>query len=177
MGSIGHEAHHIDYNEIARQAAEACGGQAHYVSAPAILGSGTAAEFVAANPTLQYSLTLANSSDVYVVGLGTLESDQLYARVGLIRDHELNDLRGRAVGDICGRFFDIDGKEQPTAFANRIVGIELERLRAASMSIGVAGGDDKVAPLLGALRGGYINALVSDEHTLQALLRLEDEDR
>ncbi|MCC6802292.1 MAG: sugar-binding transcriptional regulator [Anaerolineae bacterium] len=176
MGSIGHEAHHIDYNEIARKAADSLGGQAHYVSAPAILGSGNAAEFVAANPTLRHSLGLASSADVYVVGLGTLESDQLYARVGLIRDHELGDLRGRAVGDICGRFFDIDGKEQSTAFADRIVGIELEHLHAAPLSIGVAGGDDKVAPLLGALRGGYVNALVSDEHTLQALLRLEDEN-
>lgn len=176
MGSIGHEAHQIDYNEIARQAAEAWGGQAFYVSAPAILGSGSAADFVAANPTLQYSLKLANSADVYVVGLGTLESDQLYARVGLIRDHELDDLRERAVGDICGRFFDIDGREQSTAFASRIVGVELDRLRAAPLSVGVAGGDDKVAALLGALRGSYINVLISDERTVQALLRLEDEN-
>jgi deoxyribonucleoside regulator len=176
MGSIGHEAHQIDYNEVARQAAEAWGGQAYYLSAPAILGAGRAAEFVASNPSLQYSLALANSADRVVVGLGSLESDQLYVRAGLIREDELNDLRGRAVGDICGRFFDIDGHEQPTAFAERIVGIELVRLRAVSLSIGVAGGDDKVAPLLGALRGGYINVLISDERTIQALLRFEDEN-
>lgn len=180
MGSIGHEAHQIDYNEIARQAAEALGGKAYYVSAPAILGAGSgahsAAEFVAANPTLRYSMALANAADVYVVGLGTLESDQLYARVGLIHADELDDLRGHAVGDICGRFFDIDGHEQPTAFAGRIVGVGLDSLRKARLSVGVAGGDDKVAPLLGALRGGYINALVSDEHTIQALLRMEDEN-
>lgn len=177
MGSIGHEAHQIDYNEIARKAAEALGGKAYYVSAPAILGagSGSAAEFTAANPTLQYSLDIANTADIYVVGLGTLESDQLYARVGLIRERELSDLRGRAVGDICGRFFDIDGEELPTAFASRIVGIELERLKTAPLSVGVAGGDDKVAPLLGALRGESINVLVSDERTIQALLKLEDE--
>ncbi len=176
MGSIGHEAHQIDYNEVARHAAEAWSGQAYYLSAPAILGAGSAAEFVAANPTLQSSLAVTNSADVYVVGLGTLESDQLYARVGLIRDYELDDLRGRAVGDICGRFFDIDGREQPTAFGERIVGIELERLRAAKLSVGVAGGDDKVAALLGALRGRYLNVLISDERTIQALLRLEDEN-
>ncbi|MEO8395806.1 MAG: sugar-binding transcriptional regulator, partial [Chloroflexota bacterium] len=176
MGSIGHEAHQIDYNEVARQAAEAWGGQAYYVSAPAILGAGRAAEFVAANPTLQYSLALANSAELYVVGLGSLESDQLYARVGLLRDDELDDLRGRAVGDICGRFFDINGHEQSSGFAERIVGIELARLKAARLSIGVAGGDDKVAPLLGALRGKYINVLISDERTIQALLRLEDEN-
>ncbi len=180
MGSIGHEAHQIDYNEIAREAAAAWEGMAYYLSAPAILGAGlgagSAAEFVRANPTLGYSMALANSADVYVVGLGTLESDQLYVRVGLISDRDLDDLRGLAVGDICGRFFDLDGQEQLTAFAGRIVGVELERLRAARLSVGVAGGDDKVAALLGALRGGYINVLVSDERTIQALLRLEDEN-
>lgn len=176
MGSIGHEAHQIDYNEIAREAAEAWGGKAYYVSAPAILGAGSAAEFVAANPTLGYSMGLANSADVYVVGLGTLESDQLYARVGLISERELDELRGLAVGDICGRFFDLEGREQPTAFAGRIVGVELDRLRSARLSVGVAGGDDKVAPLLGALRGGCINTLISDERTIQALLRLDDEN-
>jgi len=175
MGSIGHEAHQIDYNEIARQAAEAWGGQAYYVSAPAILGAGSAADFVAANPSLQYSLALANSADIYIVGLGSLESDQLYAKAGLVRETELEAVRGRAVGDICARFFDIDGQEQPTAFAERIVGIELAQLRTARLSIGVAGGDDKVAPLLGALRGKYIHMLISVKRTIQALLRFEDE--
>lgn len=175
MGSIGHEAHQIDYNEIAREAAAAWEGKAFYLSAPAILGAGSAAEFVAANPTLGYSMALANAADVYVVGLGTVETDQLYARVGLISARDLDALRGLAVGDICGRFFDLNGHELPTAFADRIVGIELESLHAARLSVGVAGGDDKVAALLGALRGGYINVLVSDERTIQALLRLDDE--
>ncbi len=175
MGSIGHEAQKIDYNEIARKAADAWGGQAYYVSAPAILGSGSAAEFVAANPTLQYSLDLASSADIYVVSPGTLESDQLYARVGLIREDDLNQVYVHAVSNICARYFDIKGQEKVTPFTERIIGIDLKHLRNAKLSIAVAGGDDKVAPLLGAVRGGYINALVSDERTLQALLRLDDE--
>ncbi len=176
MGNIGHEAHNIDYNEIARKAGEAMGAQVHYVSAPAILGqgSGRAATLVKANPTLEYALSLARHADAYVVGLGSLESDQLYARVGLIQQAELNDLKGRAVGDICGRFFDLMGVEQPSAFNDRIVGIELEDLRHAHFSIGVAGGADKVAPLLGALRGRLINMLVSDEQTVHSLLALDD---
>lgn len=175
MGSIGHEAQQIDYNEIVRKAADAWGGQAYYVSAPAILGSGSAAEFVAANPMLKSSLDLASSADVYMVGLGTLASDQLYARVGLIREDDLRQVYVHAVSNICARFYDIKGQEQPTPFAERIVGIDLHHLRAASLSIGVAAGDDKVAPLLGAVRGGYLNAIISDERTLQALLRLDNQ--
>ncbi|MBI5668559.1 MAG: hypothetical protein HZC41_11185 [Chloroflexi bacterium] len=176
MGNIGHEAHKIDYNEIARHAAEALGGKVYYLSAPAILGkgSGRAADLIRANPPLDYALSLARQANVYVVGIGSLESDQLYVRSGLIGQDELDDLKTRAVGDICGRFIDIHGQEQPSAFADRIVGVELDDLRGAAFAVGVAGGADKVAPLLGALRGGIINVLVSDEKTIQRILELDD---
>ncbi|HLU08608.1 MAG TPA: sugar-binding transcriptional regulator [Oceanobacillus sp.] len=174
MGNIGHEAHNLDYNEIARQAAESLGGRVVYVSAPAILGkgSGKASDLVKANPSLDYALSLAKRADIYMVGIGSIESDQLYARTGVLREEELEDLHSRAVGDICGRFFDIEGQAQIAMFEDRIVGIELEDLRHAEYAIGIAGGADKAASVLGALRSGYINALVSDEQTIQTVLQM-----
>jgi deoxyribonucleoside regulator len=175
MGNIGHEAHNIDYNEIARQAAEALGGRVYYVSAPAILGkaSGRADDLIKANPALESALSLAKSADVYMVGIGSIESDQLYTRTGLLQDEELDDLRKqRAVGDICGHFFNIEGQQQKSAFEEQLVGIQLDDLRRAEYAIGVAGGTDKVVSVLGALRGEFINTLVSDEQTIQSLLKL-----
>lgn len=174
MGNIGHEAHGIDYNEIARQAAEALSGRVYYVSAPAILGkrAGKARDFIEANPGLRHSLSLARQADVLVVGLGSLESDQLYTQAGLIDPAELDMLRGRAVGDICGRFFDRQGREIVTPFADRTIGIDLHDVRETQVRIGVAGGEDKVEPILGALRGEYINVLVSDEITVRRLIAL-----
>lgn len=178
MGNIGHEAHQIDYNEIARQAADILGGKVFYVSAPAILGngSGKAETFIHANPTLEFSLSLAKTADVFIVGMGSLESDLLYTRVGLIQHSELDALRGQAVGDICGRFFDSDGHEQPSPFSDRIVGIELDDLRKAKYAVAVAGGDDKAAPLLGAIRGGFINVIVSDERTIRQIIELDEQE-
>ena len=172
MGNIGHEAHNIDYNEIARQAAAALGGRAYYVSAPAILGkrSGTAHALVNANPSLQYALSLAREAQIYIIGIGSMESDQLYVRNGLIPQDEFDDLRQHAVGDICGRFFDVYGRVQPSAFSERIVGVEIEDLQRAHYAIGVAGGAEKIPSILGALRGQHVNVLVSDEATVQALL-------
>lgn len=176
MGNLGHEAHQIDYNEIAREAASALGGRAFYVSAPAILGngSGAAADLIAANPMLSQALSLARQADICIVGLGSMESDQVYTRFGLIHEDELQSLAGRAVGDICGRFFDLDGREQSSPFADRIIGIELEDLKRARLTIGVAGGPDKAAPLLGAIRGGLINVVISDEATVRSMLALDD---
>jgi deoxyribonucleoside regulator len=175
MGNIGHEAHNVDYNEIARKAADALGARVYYLSAPAILGkgSGKASDLIMTNPPLEYALSLARHANVYVVGLGSLEIDQVYVRAGLIQQPELDDLRERAVGDICGRFFDSHGEEQQSAFADRIIGIELNDLRDASLAVGVAGGQDKVAPLLGALRGGFLNVLISDEQTVRSIVAVD----
>lgn len=178
MGNIGHEAHGIDYNEIARQAADALAGRVYYVSAPAILGkrTGSARNFIEANPMLSHALGLAKEADVIASGLGSLESDQLYAQAGLLDDSDLDALRGRAVGDICGRFFDLKGTAVIAPFAHRTIGIELEDLRQSPVSVGIAGGTDKVEPLLGALRGQYINVLVTDEYTVRQLIDLAEQE-
>ncbi len=176
MGNLGHEAHRIDYNEIAREAAETFGGRPIYMSAPAILGtgSGSAVDFISSNPMLLEALEQARGAEIFVVGLGSIESDLVYTRFGLLNKEEFDDLHGQVVGDICGRFFDINGFEKPTAFNDRIVGIDLADIKDATLSIGVAGGPDKVAPLLGAIRGSLINVLISDEQTVHSILALDD---
>ncbi|MEW5817257.1 MAG: sugar-binding domain-containing protein [Spirochaetota bacterium] len=176
MGNLGHEAHGIDYNEITRVAAHAFGAKPYFISSPAILGegSGNAADIVNANKTIRDVLEMAHRGDIYVVGLGTVKSDQLYVRVGMIQQKELDELGGNAAGDIFGRFFDIRGNELSSAFAERIIGVELEDLRRSNLSIGVAAGPDKAAPLLGALRGKFINVVVSDENTIQSVIAMNE---
>lgn len=176
MGNLGHEAHKIDYNEIARVAAEKLGGKVHFLSAPAILGagSGSAQEFLNTNPMVASALTIANEADFFILGIGSMESDLIYTRFGLIQEEELRELKGKVVGDMCGRFFDIQGNEVGSAFEERLIGINLQSMQNAKYAFAVGGGPDKVAPLLGAIRGKWINGLVSDEQTINSLLTLDD---
>ena len=53
---------------------------------------------------------------------------------------------------------------------DRVIGLSLEELCRIPMKIGLAGGDNKVEALWGALRGGYINVLITDELTARNLL-------
>lgn len=176
MGNLGHEVHQIDYNEIAREAARKVGGNLTLMNAPAILGpgSGPTEDFITANPMLEEAYNLARSAEIFVCGIGSLESDLVYTRFGLITTSELEDLHGRAVGDIFGRFYDIHGNKKISKFDERVVGVDLKDLNDSRLSIGVAGGPDKVSPLLGAIRGNHINVLISDEQTVQSLLALDD---
>ena len=60
----------------------------------------------------------------------------------------------------------VDGLEA----RSQMLGALLERLRALPYSIGMAASREKVPAILGALRGHYINVLITDEETAKILL-------
>jgi deoxyribonucleoside regulator len=51
-----------------------------------------------------------------------------------------------------------------------VVGISPQALRNIDTVIGMAGGADKIEAITGALRGGFINILVTDELTAERVL-------
>lgn len=176
MGNVGHEAMEIDFNQMARAAAEAFGARIFFMNAPAILGSGTVAELIEANPSIHEALKLAHAADVYLFGIGSMSSDLIFTRGGIFELRDLEHLRqAGAVGDICAHFFDRAGVEVPSAFIDRIVGISLADLRSNALTIAVAGGPDKVLPLIGALHGGFVKVLITDEQTAHAMLEYVSE--
>jgi lsr operon transcriptional repressor len=75
-----------------------------------------------------------------------------------------------AVGDVAGVHFDLKGRNVCSAFCKRLVTINKDDLSSIPLRIGVAGGQGKVVPILGALRGGYINFVVTDGDTAKAVL-------
>jgi deoxyribonucleoside regulator len=54
----------------------------------------------------------------------------------------------------------------------RIVGISLDTLLRIETVIGVAGSSRKGAAILGALRGGYVNVLITDDQAAKKVLAL-----
>ena len=75
-----------------------------------------------------------------------------------------------AVGVIAGRFFDVQGEWIKGAMDDRLMGITLDEVRQIPTRIAVAGGSDKVDSILGALRGGFANVLITDEQTARSIL-------
>jgi DNA-binding transcriptional regulator LsrR (DeoR family) len=171
MGNVGHEAMEIDFNQMARAAAQAFGARIFFMNAPAILGSGTVTELITANPSINEALKLAHAADVYLFGIGSMTSDLIFTRGGILKRKDLEQLRqAGSVGDICAHFYNIEGIEVPSAFGDRIVGINLDDLRSDALTVAVAGGADKVLPVIGALRGGFVKVLITDEQTALSVL-------
>ena len=77
------------------------------------------------------------------------------------------------VGDILGQFFDASGSVVRLPIHDRRIGIELSDLAQIPKVVGVAGGLHKVEAILGALRGGFLDVLVTNELAALRLLELE----
>jgi lsr operon transcriptional repressor len=80
-----------------------------------------------------------------------------------------------AVGDVSGHHFDVDGLTPDIDFHSRLVGIAKKDLLGIPTRLGVAGGEAKVKAILGALRGNYINRLVTDSGAAAQVLELAAE--
>ena len=77
-----------------------------------------------------------------------------------------------AVGEICARFFDVEGRPCVTALDRRMIAVDLIQLRTVRLVVGVACGKQKAAAILGAVRGGYVKSLVTDDVTATEVLAL-----
>jgi DNA-binding transcriptional regulator LsrR (DeoR family) len=174
VGAVGEGDPLIDGPELARLLAGVCGGEFRYLHAPLLVEDAQARDILLQEPTIRETLALARRAEVALVGIGTpLPEHSSLLRAGYLDTPALVQLESQGVvGDICGRHYDAQGREVDIELNRRIVGIRLEALREIDRVIGVSGGEDKAEAILGALRGGYVDVLVTDDVTAKRLLAL-----
>lgn len=167
-GSIVAPAH---INEVTRRIAHAFRGDWFLLAAPAVVESSAIREALAREELVSTVLDMGRSADIAVIGVGTPDHHSGAVALGHISEDEMLVIKELgAAGEICYRFFDAQGTPCNSPLDNRIVGISLDELRRIPVKIGLAGGENKVEAIIGALRGGYINVLITDEITARDLL-------
>jgi lsr operon transcriptional repressor len=125
-------------------------------------------------PTIQQVLAQARGVQHAIVGVGTPTADATIVHMGYLDGDDARGLRERGVvGDILGQFFDADGHVVDLPIHDRRIGIDLADLAHIPKVIGVAGGRHKADAILGALHGGFLDVLVTNELVAIRLLQLE----
>ena len=71
---------------------------------------------------------------------------------------------------MLSHFLDKNGNPISIELEDRLMSTPLEELRKLDNVIGVAGGARKAEAILAALRGGYLDVLITDEDTAKLLL-------
>ena len=109
-------------------------------------------------------------ADVALVGIGTLDNSVFVER-GVLSAEDLAKLSNSgAVGEICGRFYDEQGRECDSPWRDRVISIDLDQLRKTPQVIGIVAGGDRSAAIKAAIRGELLKALVIDDIGARALL-------
>ena len=115
---------------------------------------------------------LASTADIALFSIGVPDADSYVYRAGYVEQEELDSLRSQGVvGDIATVFFRADGSYDDIAMNGRSSGPDLKSLAGHEHAICVVAGEKKIPGVVGALRGGFLNTLVIDSPTGEALLR------
>ncbi|MET1027053.1 MAG: sugar-binding transcriptional regulator [Dongiaceae bacterium] len=138
---------------------------------PALLSSRTLRDALMAEPMVADQFDLIRRCSQVYFGICTLERDSLVYNSGLTTPQSsVTYQEGGAVGVIAGRFYDRTGLPVLAEIDERRIGITLQELKSIPKRIAVAGGAEKVKPILAALVGGYATTLITDEKTARGVL-------
>jgi DNA-binding transcriptional regulator LsrR (DeoR family) len=185
--------------EVALQVAQKLGSMDRLVLVPlpALLDNATIRDALLRDTGVRRAMALLASCTVALVGIGSMDTisripgpairadgageaasdvpvSQNHRRQLLpVTEDEVAELRAvGAVGEICARFFDVEGRPCVTSLDRRMVALDLDQLQAVPLVVGVATGKQKAAAILGAVRGGYVKSLITDDVTATEVLAL-----
>jgi len=144
------------------------------IPTPIVASTPELAAALKAEPAIQQVLKQACGVEQALVGVGTPTTDATIVQMGYLAADDVRTLRDhQVVGDILGQFFDASGQVVKLPIHDRRIGIELSDLAQIPKVVGVAGGLHKAEAILGALRGGFLDVLVTNELAALRLLELE----
>ena len=112
---------------------------------------------------------VARQADVIFVGIGPLGTQSPIFKDGFINQAQMDEVTAQGgIGEIMGRFIDAEGGVVDSEINRMITSYDIRQNQCPR--IAVACGEYKRPAILAALKGGWINGLVTDEHTARWLL-------
>ena len=144
------------------------------IPGPIVVSTPAMAEDLKREPIISDILQRAREGDLAVVGVGTPSSDATLVQMGYMTPAGAREIKKMGVvGDILGQYYDAQGQIVDHPIHKRRIAIDLNDLRAIPKVIGVAGGLHKTEAILGALRGRFLDVLVTNEQVATRLLQAD----
>jgi DNA-binding transcriptional regulator LsrR (DeoR family) len=174
LGAVQGEITH-DVNYLATHMAERLGAKAYQLHAPAFVDTREQCETLRSMGPVKEILDIARRANIALVGVGTVDAEvSRFVQFTALSAEEMRNIAETCggVGDINAFIYNIEGQPCAHEYADRVVGLTLAELKSIPYRIGVAGTAVKAVPLYGALRGGYLHALITDEAAARGILEL-----
>lgn len=171
IGGVGQSQAEIHPNEIITDLARSFGGSFKMLHAPAVVSNENIKKEILKEKSIKEVLDYAKLCNIGLVGIGSpIDPASSMMSSGYFNLYDTSNLeKAGAIGDICLRFYDVNGNTEKFEFNKRVVGIELEDLKKIETMIGVACGEKKIMAIVGALNSKLINVLVTNYSTAVAI--------
>ena len=172
LGGMGNPLVQVHATQLTSRLAQLLNAQAILLPTQGVTNSREAKLVLSGDPFVRMAIEEFRNITLAVVGIGAVDPSEMLANSGnVFTPDELTNLKGLgAVGDISLRFFDAQGAPVNAPLDERVIGITLAELKALPRVVALAGGGRKVAAIRGALSGGYVDVLVTDQFTAEKLL-------
>ncbi len=173
IGGTSRISSEYQLNEMVRMFAEKLKGTPSFIYAPAIAESIEDKELYMQSKYMQQIVERSNQLDLAVISAGVPSSlqQQMESNIAELKKEYEND-ETKAVGDIAARRYNLKGEFLKNDYNAKVMGIDEENIRAVQSVICIAAGNQKVLPILGALRTKVIDYFVTDEATARKVLAL-----
>jgi len=141
--------------------------------APGVVDSIIVKNSLEKNYFVKEALSKFNEISLCISGIGSLKNTQLFKKSGDgFTKEDFDELKSlNAIGHICLRFFNSEGNFIKSKFDQRVIGINLENFKKINRRVAVAGGKNKHHAIKAALKGNYINVLITDLDTAKFLIK------
>ena len=157
-------------DDIVRRFSAKINAKASYLYAPVLVHNSKFKEALFEEPFFIDAYNIIKACNIAVVGIGNVKDKPYFMNTSMIEENDYLKLQqNNIVGEICSHYFDENGNSILNSLNNKVISIELEDYMNIPLRIGIAGGEGKLHAILGALRGGYVNCLITDLKTAEAL--------
>ena len=172
FGGFGRANSQVYATRLTERLAQISNAEAMFLLAPGVVSSPEMHQMLMNDISCHNVLTYCDKLSMILMGIGCLTPSRLLQDSGnVLQADDMDELRDRgAVGDICLRFYDRDGKLVDSHFNQRVVGISADQIRATPRRVAVAGGRRKFESIRAALRGKWVTTLITDLNVAQLLL-------
>ncbi len=169
LGNMMSDGSATPYNVVIRMA-ERVGARHYPMPLPVFARDEAERAVLHAQEPVANSLRLCREADVSFVGIGQIDPTAPIVLDGFLSADEAARLTAAdVVGEITSWMYDSEGRLVDSGAPRRVLSAPLEKA-GDSPVVGIGSGAAKVAAIKGALRGGLINQLITNEATAEKVL-------
>jgi len=157
-------------HDVIHRLAERTGAEAYVMPVPFFANTIEDRDVLFSQRGVREVFDLANSADLLLVGIGTVEREASLVATGMIEKSEIEEIKnGGGVGELLGHFFDEKGQPIETTLSDRTFTMKREDLKNRRI-VAVAGGKVKARAIRSVLESRFLSGLITDERTARTLM-------